>query len=179
MGAAGAGSGATPFWSGTLFLKISGCDDVALRAEFVELSGYEPPQGTIQIDACPAFREGGRTRWLLSEDPDDVRDGLWIWGLFKEPLYPFILFELELDAGCRLPDGSELPGGVYYFQGDHVREDGVGSALSSGKICRRVGVDVPLPGSSATYMEPILVGSYVARRERAPAGGVDSDAQAA
>ena len=39
-----------------------------------------------------------RTRWFLSEDPDDRKDGLWVWGLFKEPLYPFLLLKLETDA---------------------------------------------------------------------------------
>ena len=28
--------------------------------------------------------KGGR--WKLSEDPEDRKDGLWIWGLFQEPL---------------------------------------------------------------------------------------------
>ena len=36
--------------------------------------------------------------WLLSEDPDDRKDGLWIWGLFEEPLYPFILLKLSFKA---------------------------------------------------------------------------------
>ena len=35
-------------------------------------------------------------RWRLSEDPEDQKDSLWIWGLFKEPLYPFLLLELDL-----------------------------------------------------------------------------------
>jgi hypothetical protein len=36
-------------------------------------------------------------RWKLSEDPNDRKDGLWIWGLFEEPLYPFMLLQLETE----------------------------------------------------------------------------------
>jgi hypothetical protein len=88
-----------------------------------------------------------------------------VWGLFKEPLYPFILFELALEVECRLPgpDGPVLPAGVYYFQGGHEFKE-LGAVLTSGKIMRRVGVEVPLIGSSATYMEPFEVGTFVARR---------------
>ncbi|KAJ1620104.1 hypothetical protein T492DRAFT_1080302 [Pavlovales sp. CCMP2436] len=167
--AAAAGS-EEAYWSGTLFLSISGADEIALRVDFVEELGYEPPQGPMRVDACPAFpSEGTRTRWLLSEDPDDRKDSLWIWGLFKEPLYPFILFELSLEVACQLPesDGAVLPAGVYYFQGGHARDGAIGAVLTSGKIMRKVGLEVPLlVGESATYMEPFEVGTFVARRAR-------------
>lgn len=40
-------------------------------------------------------------RWRLDEeagsDPLD-KGGLWIWGLFKEPLYPFMFLQLEVKS---------------------------------------------------------------------------------
>ena len=45
--------------------------------------------------------------WQLSEDPDDKRDGLWVWGLFEEPLYPFLLVSLDSEA-IGLPEGGRL-----------------------------------------------------------------------
>ncbi|KAG8461118.1 hypothetical protein KFE25_003687 [Diacronema lutheri] len=163
--AMGAPALAKPYWAGTLFLSLRGSEELALRVDLIEEPGYEPPQGIVRIDECPAYRAGARTRWLLSEDPEDRRDGLWIWGLFREPLYPFVLLELELDASCTLADGRELPGGLYYLQGGHDgRGKGQGAALSGGTVTRRVPLDVPLVGASATYMEPFPVGSYVARQ---------------
>ena len=35
-------------------------------------------------------------KWTLSEDKNDRKDGLWIWGLFEEPKYPFLYFNLGL-----------------------------------------------------------------------------------
>jgi len=151
-------------WTGTLFISLNGEDSVAIRAQFVEEVGYEPPQGIVRVDECPQLVEGGRSRWILSEDPDDRKDGLWVWGLFKEPLYPFILFELELDVPCTLPDGTNLEAGVYYFQGDHSADEESGSTLTSGKVSRKVAVSVPLPGAEDfAYQDAQPVGSYVAR----------------
>jgi len=45
-------------------------------------------------------------RWTLSEDPNDRKDSLWIWGLFKEPLYPFLLLNFEIDR-ISLPGGED------------------------------------------------------------------------
>ena len=80
-----------------------------IDVQFVEEEGYEPPQGEIiQIVAKPVAaddKEGSmnkiqylkvtKGRWQLSEDPEDRKDGLWIWGLFKEPQYPFMLLQIE------------------------------------------------------------------------------------
>ena len=67
-----------------------------VSAQFIEEQGYEPPQGFVQ----QVVRDNDRlkivkSRWTLSEDPNDRKDGLWVWGLFKEPLYPFLLLQLE------------------------------------------------------------------------------------
>lgn len=34
--------------------------------------------------------------WTLSEDKEDRKDGLWVWGLFEEPKYPFLYFYLDI-----------------------------------------------------------------------------------
>lgn len=68
--------------------------------QFVEDEGFEPPQGAI-IQILPSDSEEvpylkvKSGRWQLSEDPEDKKDGLWIWGLFKEPQYPFMLLSIE------------------------------------------------------------------------------------
>ena len=68
---------------------------VSVIAEFEDLVGYEPPQGTLNlIDEAGERRAAGT--WRLSEDPDEQRDGLWVWGLFEEPLYPFLLVVANL-----------------------------------------------------------------------------------
>mmetsp|Transcript_4049 Transcript_4049/g.14190 ORF Transcript_4049/g.14190 Transcript_4049/m.14190 type:complete len:199 (+) Transcript_4049:134-730(+) len=80
-------------------------DEVTVIATFVDEVGYEPPCGRVLLAVDGAQVDGGR--WQLSEDPDDVRDGLWIWGLFKDPLYPFLLMTLE-SSSLGLPEGGAL-----------------------------------------------------------------------
>jgi hypothetical protein len=75
--------------------------------QFILEEGFEPPQGTIQQVLSPAQEENDNKnvqylkvksgRWKLSEDPEDRKDGLWVWGLFKEPLYPFMLLQLDTE----------------------------------------------------------------------------------
>ena len=58
----------------------------SISAQFLEDDGYEPPQGSLsqmQGDE-PSRLQIVKSRWQLSEDPEDRKDGLWIWGLFKE-----------------------------------------------------------------------------------------------
>ena len=70
-----------------------------IDANFLEEEGYEPPQGTVrQIVAADDRFKITKSFWQLSEDPEDRKDGLWIWGLFKEPLYPFLLLKIETEA---------------------------------------------------------------------------------
>eukprot|EP00522_Entomoneis_paludosa_P008744 CAMPEP_0172445458 /NCGR_PEP_ID=MMETSP1065-20121228/5293_1 /TAXON_ID=265537 /ORGANISM="Amphiprora paludosa, Strain CCMP125" /LENGTH=232 /DNA_ID=CAMNT_0013196317 /DNA_START=59 /DNA_END=757 /DNA_ORIENTATION=- len=77
-----------------------------VKCNFLEEEGYEPPQGVIQQQVNPDSRlEITKSRWILSEDPDDRKDGLWVWGLFAEPLYPFMLLQLETNA-IPLPNNS-------------------------------------------------------------------------
>lgn len=47
--------------------------------------------------------------WTLSEDKEDRKDGLWIWGLFEEPKYPFLYFYLDVYNTTVLASGEEDP----------------------------------------------------------------------
>jgi hypothetical protein len=74
------------------------------RVQVIEDEGYEPPQGILrQVDDNDREEDIGnqprlsitKSRWIFSEDPEVRRDSLWIWGLFKDPLYPFLLLQVE------------------------------------------------------------------------------------
>jgi hypothetical protein len=96
------------------------------KARFVEEDGFEPPQGTLKVGGDEETRlKITKSRWLLSEDPNDKKDSLWIWGLFKEPLYPFLLLQLETD---RIPlsgdEGDFVKPLKLYAQLIHKRKDG-------------------------------------------------------
>lgn len=120
-----------------------------VQAKFVEEEGYEPPQGFLQ--QCfpePSASEGddeeeektsptpqmtvSSGRWTLSEDPDDRKDGLWIWGLFKEPLYPFLLLQFDVE---KMPLPGEENDAIKPFRLfakiNHKREDNGEVVLSS------------------------------------------------
>ena len=78
---------------------------LSFLGEFQVEEGYEPPQGKLVPVSTPVVAGSGDTsedapamveeddgqfinqdalnRWVLSEDPDDRKDGLWIWGLFE------------------------------------------------------------------------------------------------
>lgn len=120
--------------------------------------GYEPPQGTVRVETClpegALFASG--TRWALSEDPDDPKDGLWIWGMFKEPLYPFMLLSLKLAADCAgLEKGTEL-----FLQGEHRRDPIVGVKLGEGTVCQREPLTLPGGADAGSAFEPVPCGSY-------------------
>lgn len=75
---------------------------LALRVKFIEEEGYEPPQGIVQqcIDDDQKNKDVAvikSSRWQLSEDPNERKDSLWIWGLFKEPLYPYLLLRMDFE----------------------------------------------------------------------------------
>ena len=109
------------------------------------------PEGIVELGVQPQ-------RWQLSEDPDDRKDSLWIWGLFKEPLYPFILFSLGVCSGSELAlaDGSRL-----FLQCTHKGDGGL-TALTTGDVSIRVPTEqnADLVGlSQFTYQEPVPFGS--------------------
>jgi len=74
--------------------------NAVMRIRFVQTKGYEPPQGRVFIEddlnSLVSFDEKGYSgTWMLSEDKNDRKDGLWIWGIFEEPKYPFLYFNLS------------------------------------------------------------------------------------
>lgn len=139
------------------------------KVQFVEEEGYEPPQGALKqiLERSeevyqPSFKIVS-SRWQLSEDPNERKDGLWIWGLFAEPLYPFMLIQLETD---RIP----LPGDKADFikplklfaKIKHQREKDVGVVLSGGPLNIREAETFkadPFGAASVTVYDDVTVGS--------------------
>lgn len=118
----------------------------AIRAKFIEDVNYEPPQGYLvqimeEIDGDgtdgkatvkPQMMRIVSSRWQLSEDPNDRRDSLWIWGLFKDPLYPFLLLQMEFDEILLSgEDKDSIKPFKLFAQINHKRENGE-VVLSSG-----------------------------------------------
>jgi hypothetical protein len=106
-----------------------------IRVQFIEDEGYEPPQGILrQVDNKGREEDKNNeqprlsitnSRWVLSEDPEDRKDSLWIWGLFKEPLYPFLLLQMEVNQIQLLgEDDDSIPPFKLYAQINHKRDKG-------------------------------------------------------
>eukprot|EP00617_Octactis_speculum_P004642 CAMPEP_0185776382 /NCGR_PEP_ID=MMETSP1174-20130828/85501_1 /TAXON_ID=35687 /ORGANISM="Dictyocha speculum, Strain CCMP1381" /LENGTH=178 /DNA_ID=CAMNT_0028464309 /DNA_START=195 /DNA_END=732 /DNA_ORIENTATION=- len=159
--------------------------DLSFRVKFDEMVDYEPPQGVVipEIDedledASIYFDSDGKgkNRWLLSEDPDDRKDGLWIWGLFKEPLYPFMILRLSFNA---IPvagtDGDEIPPFTCSAQLPHSRNLKTGEVmLKPGPVTiermermkadvaglAMIDIDMKEPGGSIT-INPLTRGAVV------------------
>lgn len=95
----------------------------SLNGFFQELEGYEPPQGTFHSrNETVANLEIVKCRWMLSEDPNERKDSLWVWGLFSEPLYPFLLIQISLTEKDN--DGNMTPWPPLYAQITHRRKGG-------------------------------------------------------
>jgi len=124
-----------------------------VQAKFIEEEGYEPPQGDVmQVFSADGITDKINTvdevekislpsnsqmtvrsgRWTLSEDPNDRKDSLWIWGLFKEPLYPFMLLQFEVEE-IALPgeDNDTIKPFKLFAQINHSRGDNGEVILSS------------------------------------------------
>jgi len=121
-----------------------------VQAKFIEEQGYEPPQGDVQqvfvqVDKAGDDDEAEKSsspsstqmtiktgRWTLSEDPEDRKDSLWIWGLFKEPLYPFLLLQFEVEE-MTLPgeEKDTIKPFTLFAQINHKRGDDGEVLLSS------------------------------------------------
>jgi hypothetical protein len=109
-----------------------------VTGQFIEEEGYEPPQGSFRQlekeevdDTAESSSAIGtsqlkivQSRWKLSEDPNDRKDELWVWGLFKEPLYPFMLLQLETDA-ISLPNNDSIAPLQLFAQIKHKRVDNI------------------------------------------------------
>lgn len=69
-------------------LEDSSTQRVALKMRFIERKNFEPPQGTIYVEEDASGltkidKNGYSGKWLLSEDKNDRKDGLWICKLFQ------------------------------------------------------------------------------------------------
>ncbi len=103
-----------------------------INGQFLPEENYEPPQGTfvstdrnIESDSSSSSSSNmqiASSRWILSEDPNDRRDGLWIWGLFQQPLYPYLLLSVETKP-IEIKSSSDsldyIPALQLYVQLDH------------------------------------------------------------
>ncbi len=174
--------------------KLRGPTLFVLEGHFVEEVGYEPPQGffrpilrrrsdeieqstssstTTATTADQEVQDAERvmalelagSRWKLSEDPNDPRDGLWVWGLFKEPLYPYLLLQMEtrefiLEENGDTGIGDSLPALKLYAQVPHVRSEKVEGdvVLSTANLNVRVLEQVKLPGATVDLFEEEVVG---------------------
>ena len=134
-----------------------------LKAQFTEEEGYEPPQGFLKQMLESPDEKGddvelkiANARWLLSEDPEDRQAGLWIWGLFKEPLYPFMLLTIETEE-LELENNLILPSMTFFAQIPHRRKDGAVS-LENTVLNMRNTEKLQLIGSVANYFEDVPVG---------------------
>jgi hypothetical protein len=140
------------------------------KVQFIEEAGYEPPQGALKQVFDSSSNDGNETsfkivssRWQLSEDPNDRKDGLWVWGLFAEPLYPFMLLQLETD---RIPlsggESDAIKPLKLFAQLNHKREKNSGVILSGGplniKEAETFKAD-PFGAASVTVYDDVTVGS--------------------
>ena len=144
-----------------------------IEGSFIEEEGYEPPQGTFVARTASSNDEDTSesdttilkvrsSRWKLSEDPDDPKDGLWIWGLFKEPLYPFMLLQIETSE-LTLPSSSDeeadsIPPLKLFAQINHARKEDVGVELQTANLNVRILEQIQLPGASVDLYEEEPVG---------------------
>jgi hypothetical protein len=138
------------------------------KVQFIEEAGYEPPQGEVKQvfdatnDDAPSFKIIS-SRWQLSEDPNDRKDGLWIWGLFAEPLYPFLLLQIETDKIPLPGDGTDSIKPLKLFsQIQHKRDKEEGVILSGGplniKEAETFKVD-PFGAASVTVYDDVTIGN--------------------
>lgn len=134
----------------------------SVRAKFIEEEGYEPPQGSMQqvgFDDDDLQLTIMKGRWTLSEDPDDRKDGLWVWGLFQEPLYPFLLLNLETEAqDIQLDEETiNIPALNLYAKIPHRRKEG-SVVLDTAALNVRSTEQLQLVGAVADYFDDTCVG---------------------
>lgn len=91
---------------------------------------------------------------------------MWVWGLFKEPLYPFMLLQIETKE-LKLPSSQtndetntadSIPPLKLYAQISHIRKEDVGVELKTANLNVRVLERVQLPGASVDLFEEEKVG---------------------
>ncbi|KAL3904074.1 MAG: hypothetical protein SGILL_010207, partial [Bacillariaceae sp.] len=144
----------------------------AIQAQFIEEEGYEPPQGSLRQVKTGSDNDNGesdnddtititQSRWILSEDPENRGDSLWIWGLFKDPLYPFLLLQMEVDE-VQLPGNEDNKDSIAPFklfaQINHKRDNGEVILDSGADVTIKQKETIAVPLSSVDIFEDIKVG---------------------
>lgn len=142
----------TPDFLWTMNLQIAPLDlpddstcepaNINVKLRFKEEPRNEPPGGKMLLESCtyagkdePVIRLG-EYRWELGENAGEFKDGIWIWGFWDEPLYPYMLFTLDLVKELQC-DGYIIPAGPLVCQIGHRRRDG-GVLLGRGKVDQNV-----------------------------------------
>jgi len=135
-------------WEIKLLLREDGspgesCSAIA-RVRFLEFQNYEPPQGFVfvedDINGLVKVNEKGFTsNYKLSEDINDRKDGLWIWGLFEEPKYPYLYFTLNVydtvfvgEEEKMIYGSKGVPGSKLFVRFNHSRDKKNNVILSNG-----------------------------------------------
>jgi hypothetical protein len=149
---------------------------IAAKVKFILDEGYEPPQGCVEIveDVDNVFQQPERNastgvqinnRWTLEEDPNEKKAGLWIWGLFNEPLYPYLLFRCDVNRIEVAEGGYHVPSGTLFCEMKHARGSKQGSVLTDGSVSFKVTkmYQADLVGlSKVTVGEPNKCGRVIA-----------------
>ena len=136
-------------WELKLLLRKDGSPGDAVsaiaRVRFIESRGYEPPQGVVFVEddlngLIKVNDKGLTSNFKLSEDINDRKDGLWIWGLFEEPKYPYLYFTLNVYDTVFVGEeekkiyGEGVPGDKFFVRFDHIRDERGSVILSNGQI---------------------------------------------
>jgi hypothetical protein len=146
--------------------------------KFLESEGYEPPQGTLEqvqhsqrsgytmntddVEQLSSVLQISSSYWKLSEDPKERKDGLWVWGLFKEPYYPFLLLQITTEP-IPLQEHDTIPPLQLFCQINHRRdkEQGVilqGTSDLNVRQVETVQAD-PFGAATANLYQDIVVGT--------------------
>ena len=148
--------------------------EAVARVRFIEEPGYEPPSGKLFVenDLAGILRvneKGYACNWNLGEDKNDRKDGLWIWGLFEDPKFPFLYFNLNIFDSVVLPSGEEqklpfeVPGDTLYCRFGHVfsKTDGVklDQGLVSFKLAEFAQADPLGIGGSINVGDEVIAGT--------------------
>jgi hypothetical protein len=167
-------------WRLSLKLEKPGFKSIeaVARVRFIEDRNYEPPQGKLFIEddlfgLIKVNEKGFSGNWMLSEDKEDRKDGLWVWGLFEEPKYPFLYFSLGVFDSIVLPSGAEepifggegVPNDRLDFRFSHVRDQEKGVILSDGIVTYKL--------TELVKADPLGIGGKVNVGESVVAGRVN------
>jgi hypothetical protein len=152
--------------------------DVELKIRFIPDRNYEPPQGRVYIESdlqgiVKVTEKGYSGVWSLSEDKNDRKDGLWVWGLFEEPKYPYLYFYLDVFDSIILPSGEEeplfgtkgIPNDRLSFRFSHLIEKDRGTTLTKGEMTYKV--------TEMMKADPLGIGGQVDIGDQVNAGVVN------